>query len=303
MVWIRLKHSGLVLSIFLFRWLHGMLIEHWWAVLGPCYYVFIWYDCARSASRGTSVYSSQYAQILLAAECIRLDRCKFLLVFYYICAWLRWSLGPKTRWGAHIYPGGLGCTGLSWRAHGLGLSWGLTTATVVSPPQHGCRHCRNIGGTAVALSRVLTALQASWLCHSVTLQCTVTPNPPQCNFTLCPLPDAPPCIAEWPQLRGRTWNFLLGINLVSVTTYADRRQQLCGGDSEGCHCHPPPPTSPKQRWCDLLPPQLPPGLRTAPAPNLTSQPGAPALRSALSLPWLKKWKWNFCSLLNIPCII
>ena len=40
--------------------------------------------------------------------------------------------------------------------------------------------------------RVLTALQASWLCHSsVTLQCTVTTNSPQCNFTLGPLPDAP----------------------------------------------------------------------------------------------------------------
>ena len=48
---------------------------------------------------------------------IGVDSCWYSITFVYGC------IGPQDEVGAHIYPGGLGSSGLSWlSAHWLGLS-------------------------------------------------------------------------------------------------------------------------------------------------------------------------------------
>ena len=136
-------------SILMAAWCVDRALPLYWAVLGPCYYIFISYDCARPQealecaqdslrSCWLQGQSSQSVQILVG---IQLDLC---LV----------ALGPKTRW-VPIYI--LVASGAVASAGELSGS----DSVEASPPQW-CHH-----HTAATATAALEPLQ--WLCIECSL--------------------------------------------------------------------------------------------------------------------------------------
>ena len=109
------------------------------------------------------------------------------------------ALGPKTRWVPKYILVASGAVASA----GCQLT-GSDSVEASPPAQRHNSHCRRRSITAVILSRVLTAIQALWLCHSVThCHTVVTPNPPHSETSHWLHCQMPPCFAESHQLRGR----------------------------------------------------------------------------------------------------